>query len=277
MGPASAELGRALATGRTAEIYAWGEGRVLKLFYPPWGEEVARREAETTAVVNAAGLPAPAVHGLAAVDGRWGIVYERVSHPSLLAVSLRRPWRLPWAARQLAELHVRLHAHRVPGLPRLHERLADRIQSVDAHRVPAEVCRAVLEALEKLPSDDRLCHGDLHPENVVLGPNGPIILDWLDASSGPPLADVARTSLLLAHAALLKAMPGRRFIQAIRHLLQREYLRVYFHHSRQALEALAPWVPVVAAARLAEDIPEERPGLMALIRHLPPSGAARSR
>src|ERR1044071_5794670 len=43
----------------------------------------------------------------------------------------------------------------------------------------------------------RLCHGDMHPSNVILAPDGPMIVDWFDASRGEPVADVARTCLLL--------------------------------------------------------------------------------
>ena len=43
----------------------------------------------------------------------------------------------------------------------------------------------------------RLCHGDLHPSNVILTRDGPVIVDWFDASRGDPVADVARSSLML--------------------------------------------------------------------------------
>lgn len=38
---------------------------------------------------------------------------------------------------------------------------------------------------------------DFHPDNVLLAARGPVIIDWPDATRGQPLADVARTSLLL--------------------------------------------------------------------------------
>ncbi len=53
--------------------------------------------------------------------------------------------------------------------------------------------------ISHLPVSPRtvLCHGDLHPSNVILTDDGPMIVDWFDACRGEPVAEVARTSLLL--------------------------------------------------------------------------------
>ncbi len=34
-------LGKPIALGRTAEVYAWADGQVLKLFRPGWGKQAA--------------------------------------------------------------------------------------------------------------------------------------------------------------------------------------------------------------------------------------------
>jgi hypothetical protein len=47
-------MGRLLGQGRTAEIYAWGEGQVLKLFVPGWPDEAITRE---SAVLTARRIP----------------------------------------------------------------------------------------------------------------------------------------------------------------------------------------------------------------------------
>lgn len=43
----------------------------------------------------------------------------------------------------------------------------------------------------------RVCHRDLHPLNVVLGPAEPVVLDWELATVADPLADVAMTQVLV--------------------------------------------------------------------------------
>jgi hypothetical protein len=56
---ASIEDATRLAQGATADVYAWGDGRVLKLFYertPMHANEVL-----ATSIAHQAGLPVPAL------------------------------------------------------------------------------------------------------------------------------------------------------------------------------------------------------------------------
>jgi aminoglycoside phosphotransferase (APT) family kinase protein len=71
----------------------------------------------------------------------------------------------------------------------------------DAKPLPENLRDAALKALETMPDGDRLCHGDFHPGNILLGRSGPVIIDWIDSSIGSPLADAARTSIMLLGAA----------------------------------------------------------------------------
>src|SRR5262249_32610054 len=64
-----------------------------------------------------------------------------------------------------------------------------------------------LAMLEALPDGDRLCHGDFHPANVLVGRNGPAVIDWTGATRGDPAADLARTRLLLQAGAVPEHMP----------------------------------------------------------------------
>jgi len=45
---------------------------------------------------------------------------------------------------------------------------------------------------------DRLLHLDLHPLNVIMSPQGPVVIDWPNARCGDPMADVAVTYALVA-------------------------------------------------------------------------------
>lgn len=43
-----------------------------------------------------------------------------------------------------------------------------------------------------------VAHGDFHPLNVLLGPEGPVVIDWSNGSEGDALADVAFSQVILA-------------------------------------------------------------------------------
>ena len=83
--------GELLARGRTAEVFVWKDGQVLKLFLEKYPAEQVAYEARVTGAIYKAGLPAPAVGGVVEVDGRRGIIFERVDGPSMLQVLRYRP------------------------------------------------------------------------------------------------------------------------------------------------------------------------------------------
>ncbi len=261
MAPSS--LGVLIARGRTAELYAWQTGQVLKLFYPEYSAAAVEYEARIARIVVATGIPVPAVSDIVELDARYGVIYERVDGPSMLTTLSQKPWRLFCFARLLAELQAALHAQSAPELPSCHQQLADSIRR--AGSLPAEIKEVVLHTLHALPDDKRLLHGDLHPDNILLTRRGPIIIDWANAAYGCPLADVGRTSLLLSTTALLPGTPRRSMIEATRQWFHRMYLKHYFRLRPMGREHLAAWQVVVAAARLDENVPAEHTRLLALV------------
>jgi aminoglycoside phosphotransferase (APT) family kinase protein len=260
------EKGSLIGRGRTAEVFGWGEGRALKLYYEGWPPDEAEREFLKARLVHESGAAAPAVDGIVQVDGRHGVIYERVDGPSLLGHTTSRPWAVFRSAHLMAELHARMHACRPSGLPAQRERLQQKIQA--ARLLPEALKQAALEVLAQLPDDAVLCHGDFHPDNIVLSARGPVILDWVEATRGHPLADVARTALLMQHATLPPHMPGRWLIESGRALWFRLYLRRYCQLRSVSPEQVRAWLLPVAAARLSEGIPEEEGQLLRLIKQI---------
>src|SRR5699024_5594972 len=56
--------------------------------------------------------------------------------------------------------------------------------------------KVMLRDLESMPNGSCLCHGDFHVFNLLVADEEVIIIDWVDAVSGDPGADVYRTYLL---------------------------------------------------------------------------------
>ena len=155
-------LGKPLALGRTAEIYAWEEGQVLKLFKDWFSVDGVEYEAQISRAVHTSGLPVPAVGEIVEINGRLGLIYERVAGPSMLEYLLTKPWTYIREARILAELHADMHASNIlPELPSQRQRLEDKIRS--AAVLPPDLREAGLRSLSQMPDGNRLCHGDFHP------------------------------------------------------------------------------------------------------------------
>jgi Ser/Thr protein kinase RdoA (MazF antagonist) len=122
---------------------------------------------------------------------------------------------------------------------------------------------AALHSLAGMPDGDAPCHGDLHPRNILMTPRGPVIIDWIDATRGNPLADLARSLLLLAQTTRSCASPPR---DSVARRFLAGYQRRYFQLRPAGREQLAAWRPIVAAARLSENIPQERDWLLSLLQ-----------
>lgn len=260
-----ASLGQPLALGRTAEVYAWAEGQIVKLFYEWCSINQVENEALASQVAHDIGVPTPALIDQLNIEGRMGLVYDQVIGQPMLALFENQPQKIPALMQQLADLHQQLHTCLTSDLPSLHQRLTDRITT--SPHLPAETQATLLTRLDQLPDGEALCHNDFHPGNVLLTEAGSIIIDWSDAARGNPLADVARTSFLMTEAELPPELPleMRDQIQAERQGLNAIYLTRYAEIESDSASQITLWRPVILAARLSENVSGERERLLALI------------
>ena len=248
-----------IASGRTAEIYEWKEGYILKLFYKCFPLNDVEHEARIADVVLRAGLPVPAVGKIIKINGRYGLVYERVRGISMMETLVSKPWTVIQYARILAELQVNLHkVGGIRDLPSQHERLRKKI--LFAEKLPSDLRKLVLQALEEFPEGNMLCHGDFHPGNILMIGKKAMVIDWLDCTCGNPLADVARSTIITLGACIQTSNP---FMKAFFRIFHAAYIHHYFSICPNGEHEYRLLLPVVAAARLSENIPELQKWLIA--------------
>jgi Ser/Thr protein kinase RdoA (MazF antagonist) len=250
----SIDLGSPLARGRTADIFAWDEGFVLKLFHNWFDIENIRFEQRIARHVHAAGLPVPSAGEILKADGRNGLVYERVVGQNMWEVLEKRPWMLFALARKTAQLHTWIHTRTIEfDLPLQSRRLENKLLS--AEPLPDRLKYNCLTALSNMPDGNAICHGDFHPGNILLASDRAVIIDWIDSSRGNPLADVARTTIIVLGAAASSQIPNYplKFASRLFHAI---YLHAYFQLRPGGEIEYRRWLPIVAAARLSENIPE---------------------
>jgi len=247
-------LGEQLATGSRSAVFAWGRDAVAKVPFAATPEAWIHFEATYTAAVHEAGAPAPRFHGIEMVGGRAASIYERVHGTSMWEHMLEDPSRLPGHTRLLAELQAHLFTLVPPvALPAQRDRLRCKIREASSRVDPS-----LAAALELLPAamPSRLCHGDLHPGNVIMARNGPVIIDWFDAARGDHVADIARTSLLISTRGHGPAgpghLPGAR--PDILDLARASYLDAITELVEPDPDDVRRWEAVVAVARVAEGI-----------------------
>jgi aminoglycoside phosphotransferase (APT) family kinase protein len=181
-------IGPKLAEGRDSEIFEHGRDKVLRVARS--GRSLVA-EAEIMRYVRRRGYPCPDVHD--AGDGY--LVMDRLEGPTMMQSAGSFPYPLRRSGRLLAELHDRLH--RIPAPP-----------GISVAPVPG----------------DRLVHRDLHPMNVMMTSQGPMVIDWANASAGDPASDVAVTWVLLVCGTAPMAGIDRVIVPVGRRVLLRAFL-----------------------------------------------------
>jgi aminoglycoside phosphotransferase (APT) family kinase protein len=249
-------LGDVVARGSRSLVHAYGRGVVVKVPKPATPSSWIRAEAQYVEAVRAVGAPAPALLGMEQIFGRPASVWERVEGPSLWQEVVERPRRSADLGIQLAEIQLALFELVPPvTLPNQRDRLISKIRW-SAANVDASLAGA-LDLMPARTETPRLCHGDLHPSNVIVSREGPVLVDWFDASRGDRVADVARSSLtMLGEGATTPShLPGSdpRTLEVL--------TRAYLSRLRESLDIppqlLSRWQAINAAARLAEGISRE--------------------
>jgi Ser/Thr protein kinase RdoA (MazF antagonist) len=122
-------------------------------------------------------------------------------------------------------------------------------RKIEGSGLTEHVRRRLRDRAGTLPDGDRLLHGDFHPYNILGSLEAATVVDWLDATCGPPAADVCRSWLLM---------------QTVSPALADAYLDAYLTISPLPRDAVFAWLPVLAAARLAENVPNETDSLIAM-------------
>ena len=72
----------------------------------------------------------------------------------------------------MARMHADLHSRTGADMPALREKLKTGIENMDA--VDDYIRERALERLARLPDGDSICHGDFHPDNIIMSESGPV-------------------------------------------------------------------------------------------------------
>jgi Ser/Thr protein kinase RdoA (MazF antagonist) len=269
-------LGEKIGEGAAADVHEWAPGQVVKLYKPRSSRRLAWHEVQMTHNAFVAGAPAPELLGVVTRDGRLGMVLSRLDGPTLLQQLRAGAVTSVQAGSILAELCMTIH--RIPAPPdaiSLYAWMDAWLRSASG-RLPQHLADGVRASIDRLSASDGpgnslgpgelghggLCHGDLHPANVIMTVDGPRLIDWSGSIRAPAAYDLAISQTLLSEIGPEIADDPER-PRALNAAVQSEYARLAGLPLETLTAVTAPYLPFIRTLIvLGESIPALRARLL---------------
>jgi uncharacterized protein (TIGR02172 family) len=258
--------GNLLGSGVTAEVYEWGQDRILKLYFAKYSiDDWVNYEAKIGHIVHESGITSPAVYDIVEVGDRKGIIYQRIHGKSIVECLVTEPWKLYYYVQKTADLQHKIHNFSADGLPTQKERFTYAIRF--SSHILGYRAKKILDYMEGLQDGESICHGDLYHNNIIVSGKKMVPIDWSTAYKGNPLGDVARTGMIICSPAVPYGIPFEAGMLAYypKWLAFKVYINEYMKLAKVKYEDIDAWVLPVAAAKLKDKIPGERKWLMGII------------
>ncbi|MDV2682786.1 aminoglycoside phosphotransferase family protein [Alkalihalophilus lindianensis] len=234
-------LGKPFAKGNTAEIYLH-QNKIVKVFHDHLPDGESSYEAKKQTYAHSCGLPVPEVYDVSTINGRQAIIMEFVNGRTLGEMLLEDRGQAAHYMELAVDIQRVIHQIVADSFESMAVKLRRKIEF--APQLNTKYKSALLQKLSMLTSKNHLCHGDFHLFNIMMTEtNEVMIIDWVDSSAGDILADVYRTYLL--------------YTQYDQELAEM-YLRIYCKKSGFTREEIMEWAPIIAGARLSENVSWER-------------------
>lgn len=234
-------LDKCISKGTLKSVYLV-DGNAVKVFEKEYPKADVLYEALNTARVEDTGFNIPKILEVSKVDGKWAITMEYVEGKTLYELMKENPKEVDKYIEQMVDLQLKIHQKRNPQLNKLKDKISRQIDELTC--IDDATKYDLKSRLEGMPKHNKLCHGDFNPHNIIVDKDGQMhVVDWVHASQGNASADVARTFLLLS-------LDDKK--------IAAKYMDMFCEKSGTEKRYVQQWLPIVAAAQLTKNKPEEK-------------------
>lgn len=207
------KIGEYLGKGETAEVFSLqnDDKNVLKLYKKNVNPTKISEEYQKTKKIFKLGINTPEVQNMLTVNNRQGIIMEKAQGQTLEDHLRATPEKSINIAEALGKAQASIHNHSCDNLPSQKE-----FYKFYLERFYGSQKEKILEILDKLPENNRICHNDFHLGNVFITDdalnnglfNEAKTIDWATVTKGNPIGDFAKTLVnLQCSASKLKMTP----------------------------------------------------------------------
>ncbi|KGX91824.1 phosphotransferase family protein [Pontibacillus marinus] len=232
-------LGSPIAKGNTAMIYLQDE-KIVKVYNHDLPNSESQNEAFKQRYAYSCGLSVPKILDITKIEGKQALVMEYVKGTTMGDLLFNNKGQAKYYLDLSIDIQQNIHSKPADVLEPMTEKLERQIRS--APYIASGVKTALIEKLHSMSFENRLCHGDFHVYNLILSEDNVTIIDWVDSSAGDIRADVYRSYLLYSQ---------------VSEELAELYVSRYCEKSGLSRRDMFEWAPIVAAARLAENVSTE--------------------
>lgn len=230
-------------------IYRDGD-TAIKVFDRSYSKANILNEALNHAKIEETGINIPKIKEIAKIDGKWAIAMDYIEGETLASMLENHPENTEKYIDMFVDIQLSIHQKRAPNLIKLKDKMRDKISA--ARAIDATTRYELHTWLEGMPKHNKVCHGDLQPDDIVITNDGtPYILDWAHATQGNASADAARSYLLFN-------LRGKKDIGDI-------YLHKFCQKSDTAKQYVQKWMPIVAASQSVKGKEEEKELLLSWV------------
>lgn len=235
------DLGVPIAIGNTAQIYLY-ENKIVKVFNDFLPDTESSYEANKQKFAHSCGLSVPKIFDVTTIDGKQAIIMEFVKGKTIGDILSENMEQAEYYMNISIDIQQKIHMIVADSLEPMSLKLSRQIES--AQQLDKRHKSALLQKMDTITYKKRLCHGDFHMFNLILSDNNQVtIIDWVDSSAGDLRADVYRTYLLYEQFSIE---------------LADMYLRLYCQKSGLSKDDIFQWAPIIAGARLSENVSSEK-------------------
>ena len=255
-----------LGSGATANVYLYENDKILKLFNKEYDIESVEYESKSAQEISKSSIKAPKYYQIIQVNDQHGIIYEFVPGELLVSLLLRSSLSQGIVLiKELVRTQITINAITNNNISTQVDRLSyliNKVTIIDQYK------KDIINGLRSIKQDYCVCHGDLHAGNAIVNTSGFMTIDWMNCYSGNKEGDLLRSYLLLItpylpfSLGLTKKLLLKVYKRILGHYYRKEYLRISGLRKRD----LNKWYPIIAAARLADNIPNEERWLLNLIK-----------
>lgn len=234
-------LGAPIAIGNTAQIYLY-ENNIVKVFNDFLPDTESSYEANKQKFAHSCGLSVPKIFDVTTIDGKQAIIMEFVKGKTIGDILSENMEQAEYYMNISIDIQQKIHMIVADSLEPMSLKLSRQIES--AQQLDKRHKSALLQKMKTITYKKRLCHGDFHMFNLIMSDNNQVtIIDWVDSSAGDLRADVYRTYLLYEQFSIE---------------LADMYLRLYCQKSGLSKDDIFQWAPIIAGARLSENVSSEK-------------------